>query len=204
MPMKHPILILTVALLLTGCNEEIKNEPVHPIVQDQMSLLTFFPPDGSIAYFQGEGNEFASFTLQTTYLDPQHIAQVEDNGGVTLLKIYRITDSKIELIYREPVDSNPRLPSSTEVAAYPVLETVLQQPIQVGTSFQGWTIQSITAKVDTGTKVYSNVIQVTRTEDQFTTTNYFAHGVGLIKKEDRIESDQEQPFVVTSTLQKIE
>ncbi len=204
MPMKHPILILTVALLLTGCNEEIKNEPVHPIVQDQMSLLTFFPPDGSIAYFQGEGNEFASFTLQTTYLDPQHIAQVEDNGGVTLLKIYRITDSKIELIYREPVDSNPRLPSSTEVAAYPVLETVLQQPIQVGTSFQGWTIQSITAKVDTGTKVYSNVIQVTRTEDQFTTTNYFAQGVGLIKKEDRMESDQEQPFVVTSTLQKIE
>ncbi|AMO33627.1 hypothetical protein ACE1MS_10835 [Lysinibacillus sp. fkY74-1] len=202
--MKHPILILTVALLLTGCNEEIKNEPVHPIVQDQMSLLTFFPPDGSIAYFQGEGNEFASFTLQTTYLDPQHIAQVEDNGGVTLLKIYRITDSKIELIYREPVDSNPRLPSSTEVAAYPVLETVLQQPIQVGTSFQGWTIQSITAKVDTGTKVYSNVIQVTRTEDQFTTTNYFAQGVGLIKKEDRMESDQEQPFVVTSTLQKIE
>lgn len=204
MPMKHPILVLTVALLLTGCNEEIKNEPVHPIVQDQMSLLTFFPPDGSIAYFQGEGNEFASFTLQTTYLDPQHIAQVEDNGGVTLLKIYRITDSKIELIYREPVDSNPRLPSSTEVAAYPVLETVLQQPIQVGTSFQGWTIQSITAKVDTGTKVYSNVIQVTRTEDQFTTTNYFAQGVGLIKKEDRMESDQEQPFVVTSTLQKIE
>ncbi|MBI6863704.1 hypothetical protein [Lysinibacillus fusiformis] len=202
--MKHPILILTVALLLTGCNEEIKNEPVHPIVQDQMSLLTFFPPDGSIAYFQGEGNEFASFTLQTTYLDPQHIAQVEDNGGVTLLKIYRITDSKIELIYREPVDSNPRLPSSTEVAAYPVLETVLQQPIQVGTSFQGWTIQSLTAKVDTGTKVYSNVIQVTRTEDQFTTTNYFAQGVGLIKKEDRMESDQEQPFVVTSTLQKIE
>lgn len=204
MPMKHPILILTVALLLTGNNEEIKNEPVHPIVQDQMSLLTFFPPDGSIAYFQGEGNEFASFTLQTTYLDPQHIAQVEDNGGVTLLKIYRITDSKIELIYREPVDSSPRLPSSTEVAAYPVLETVLQQPIQVGTSFQGWTIQSITAKVDTGTKVYSNVIQVTRTEDQFTTTNYFAQGVGLIKKEDRMESDQEQPFVVTSTLQKIE
>ncbi|MBG9691222.1 hypothetical protein ABD91_10020 [Lysinibacillus sphaericus] len=202
--MKHPIFILTVALLLTGCNEEIKNEPVHPIVQDQMSLLTFFPPDGSIAYFQGEGNEFASFTLQTTYLDPQHIAQVEDNGGVTLLKIYRITDSKIELVYREPVDSNPRLPSSTEVAAYPVLETVLQQPIQVGTSFQGWTIQSITAKVDTGTKVYSNVIQVTRTEDQFTTTNYFAQGVGLIKKEDRMESDQEQPFVVTSTLQKIE
>lgn len=204
MPMKHPIFVLTVALLLTGCQEEIKNEPVHPIVQDQMSLLSYFPPDGSIAYFQGEGNEFASFTLQTTYLDPQHIAQVEDNGGVTLLKIYRITDSKIELVYREPVDSNPRLPSSTEVAAYPVLETVLQQPIQVGTSFQGWTIQSITAKVDTGTKVYSNVIQVTRTEDQFTTTNYFAQGLGLIKKEDTMESDQEQPFVVTSTLQKIE
>lgn len=204
MPMKHSIFVLALIFLLAGCHEEMKKEPVHPAVQDQVSLLTYFPPDGSVAYFQGEGNEFASFTLQTTYIDTQHIAQVEDNGGVTLLKIYRMTDSKIELVYREPVDNNPRLPSTTEVAAYPVLETILQQPIQVGASFQGWTILSTTAQVDTGTKVYTNVIQLTRTEDQFITTKYFAQGVGLIKIEDTMESDQEPPFVVTSTLQKIE
>ncbi|MGE7987957.1 hypothetical protein [Lysinibacillus fusiformis] len=202
--MKHSIFVLALVFLLAGCQKEIKNDPVRPIVPDQVSLLTYFPPDDSVAYFQGEGNEFSSFTIQTTYIDTQHIAQVEVNGGVTLLKIYCMTDSKIELVYREPVDSNPTLPSTSEVAAYPELETILQQPIQVGASFQGWTIQSTTAKVDTGTKVYSNVIQLTRTEDPFITTKYFAQGVGLIKTEDKMESDEEQPFVVTSTLQKIE
>ena len=62
------------------------------------------------------------------------------------------------------------------LTSYPVLETVLQKPLQVGTSFQGWTIESTTATVDTGTTVYQDVIQLSRSEDQMTTTKYFAKG----------------------------
>lgn len=211
--MRQHVLVLSLAFLFFGCSEEVNKEseqsplPVEdkqPVEQDQTSLLSYFPPDGSTAYFQGEGNEFASYTLQTSYLDSQHIAQIEDNGGVTLLKIYRISDSSIDLVYREPVDSKPSLPSATEAASYPVLETILQKPLKVGTSFQGWTIQSTTATVHTGTTVYQNVIQLSRTDDKVTTTKYFAHGIGLIRSEDTMETDQEEPFVVTSTLQKIE
>ncbi len=208
--MRHFVLVFSLAFLLTGCNEEGKVEPTptaedkQPVEQKQTSLLSYFPADGSTAYFQGEGNEFASFTLRTTYLDPQHIAQTEDNGGVTLLKIYRITDTNIDLVYREPVDSNPSLPSAAEAASYPVLETILQKPLQVGTSFQGWTIQSTTATVDTGTNIYQDVIQLTRSKDQMTTTKYFVKDIGLIRIEDTMETDQDEPFVVTSTLQKIE
>ncbi|WP_445480721.1 hypothetical protein ACULLL_11510 [Lysinibacillus irui] len=211
--MRHYVLVLSLAFLFSGCSEEVNNEseqsppPVEdkqPEEQDQTSLLAYFPPDGSTAYFQGEGNEFASYTLQTTYLDPQHIAQIEDNGGVTLLKIYRISDSSIDLVYREPVDSKPSLPSAAEAATYPVLETILQKPLKVGSSFQGWTIQSMTATVHTGTTVYQNVIQLSRTDDKVKTTKYFALGIGLIRSEDTMETDQEEPFVVTSTLQKIE
>ncbi|WP_341302891.1 hypothetical protein MHB44_11490 [Lysinibacillus sp. FSL H8-0500] len=212
--MRYHVLVLSLAFLLAGCREEVQEEPVPsptPSVedkqsgaQDQTSLLSYFPPDGSVASFQGEGNEFASFTLKTSYLDTQHIAQIEDNGGVTLLKIYRITDTSIDLIYREPVDSNPSMPSAAEVASYPVLETILQKPLQVGMSFQGWTIESTTATVDTGTTVYQDVIQLSRTEDQMTTTKYFAKDIGLIRKEDTMETEQDEPFVVTSTLQKIE
>ncbi|MGG2073847.1 hypothetical protein AB1J28_10885 [Lysinibacillus irui] len=211
--MRHHVLVLSLAFLFFGCSEEVNKEseqsplPVEdkqPVEQDQTSLLSYFPPDGSTAYFQGEGNEFASYTLQTSYLDSQHIAQIEDNGGVTLLKIYRISDSSIDLVYREPVDSKPSLPSATEAASYPVLETILQKPLKVGTSFQGWTIQSTTATVHTGTTVYQNVIQLSRTDDKVTTTKYFAHGIGLIRSEDTMETDQEEPFIVTSTLQKIE
>ncbi|WP_036125995.1 hypothetical protein [Lysinibacillus sphaericus] len=208
--MRHYVLVFSLAFLLTGCNEEGKVKPTptaedkQPVEQKQTSLLSYFPADGSTAYFQGEGNEFASFTLRTTYLDPQHIAQIEDNGGVTLLKIYRITDTNIDLVYREPVDSNPSLPSAAEAASYPVLETILQKPLQVGTSFQGWTIQSTTATIDTGTNIYQDVIQLTRSKDQMTTTKYFVKDIGLIRIEDTMETDQDEPFVVTSTLQKIE
>ena len=212
MPMRHYVLVFSLAFLLTGCNEEGKVEPTQPptvedkqpVEQKQTSLLSYFPADGSTSYFQGEGNEFASFTLRTTYLDPQHIAQIEDNGGVTLLKIYRITDTNIDLVYREPVDSNPSLPSAAEAASYPVLETILQKPLQVGSSFQGWTIQSTTTTVDTGTNIYQDVIQLTRSKDQMTTTKYFVKDIGLIRIEDTMETDQDEPFVVTSTLQKIE
>lgn len=212
--MRYPVLVLSVAFLLAGCREEVQEgsvpsptpavEDKQTVEQDHTSLLSYFPPDGSVASFQGEGNEFASFTLKTTYLDTQHIVQIEDNGGVTLLKIYRITDTSIDLVYREPVDSNPSMPSAAEAASYPVLETVLQKPLQVGTSFQGWTIESTTATVDTGTTVYQDVIQLSRSEDQMTTTKYFAKDIGLIRKEDTMETEQDEPFVVTSTLQKIE
>ncbi|MEK5232037.1 hypothetical protein MHB42_09700 [Lysinibacillus sp. FSL K6-0232] len=209
--MKRTILVLSLATLFAGCTAE----PVVPVTtptvedktpaqQEQGALRSFFPPDGSTAYFQGEGNEFAGYTLRTTFLDAEHIAQLEDNGGVVLLKIYRITNTTIDLVFQEPVDSEPALPSAAEAAAYPVLETILQQPLQVGTSFQGWTIESTNATVDTGTTVYHDVIQLTRLEDGMTTTKFFVAGIGLIRTEHTMQTAEDEPFVVTSTLQKIE
>ena len=72
--MRYHVLVLSLAFLLAGCREVVKEEPVPsptpPVEdkqsdeQDQTSLLSYFPPDGSVASFQGEGNEFASFTLK--------------------------------------------------------------------------------------------------------------------------------------------
>ena len=94
------------------------------------------------------------------------------------------------------------MPSAAAAASYPVLETILQKPLQVGTSFQGWTIESTTATVDTGTTVYQDVIQLSRSKDQMTTIKYFAKDIGLIRIEDTMETEQDEPFIVTSTLQK--
>lgn len=46
-----------------------------------------------------------------------------------VLKIYRMTDMAIELVYKEVVDDNPKLPSSYEVASWPAMETILQKPL---------------------------------------------------------------------------
>lgn len=207
--MRQQVLILSLALLLIGCSDVSNTETlnntsgVEQQTPEQAALASYFPPDGSTAYFQGEGNEFASFTLETTYIDTQHIAQVEDNGGVTFLKIYRITDMAIELVYKEVIDGNPKLPSSQEVASLPVMETILQKPLTVGHRFNGWTIQSTTASIKIGTTDYRDVIQLTRTIDTLTTTKYFAKNIGLIRIEDTMVTHNEEPFIITSTLQKI-
>ncbi len=39
-----------------------------------------------------------------------------------------MTDMAIELVYKEVLDDNPKLPSSHEVASWPVMETILQKP----------------------------------------------------------------------------
>ena len=208
--MRQQVLILSLALLLVGCSDISNTESVNktPIVEQQTTegvmLASYFPPDGSMAYFQGEGNEFASFTLQTTYIDTQHIAQVEDNGGVSLLKIYRITDMAIELVYKEVVVGNPKQLTSQEVASLPVIETILQKPLTVGHHFSGWAVQSTTASIKIGTTDYRDVIQLTRTVDTLTTTKYFAKSIGLIRIEDTMVTNNEESFIITSTLQKTE
>ncbi|MGN4125295.1 hypothetical protein ACMGD3_09845 [Lysinibacillus sphaericus] len=219
--MRSILFVLSLAILLVGCTTnkvtEQQETPSKQAVTVEASkfektaeakakehLASFFPPDGSTAYFAGQGNEFASFSLQTTYIDDTHITQIEDNGGVIILKVYRRTDSAIVLVYKAAVDNTPSLPTAQEAASFPVIEPILQLPFEVGNSFAGWTIQSTTATVDTGTKIYHDVIQLTRTKDTMTTQKYFAKDVGLIRIEDTMQTDNEEPFVVTSTLRTIE
>ncbi|MGE7916470.1 hypothetical protein [Lysinibacillus xylanilyticus] len=220
--MRLNIVVLSLAVLLFGCSEENRTEhegqPKHNVVDktpevkqpveqqtnEKAVLTSFFPPDGSTAFFQGEGHEFASFTLRTTYIGANHIAQVEDNGGVTLLKVYRITDLAIELVYKEAVDAKLTLPTAQEATSFPVLETILQKPLTVGNNFNGWTIQSTTASLTIGTTVYRDVIQLTHSEDTLTTTKYYVKNIGLIRTEDMMATPNKEQFVITSTLQKIE
>lgn len=136
---KRITFVFFLAFILVGCktqqHEEQQLRHSTSNSQYQHDLAVYFPADGSNAYYQGEGNEFASYTLQTKYIDASSIAQIENNGGVTLLKVYRMTDFAIELVYMEAVDEIPTLPSAQEIATLPVIEIILQQPLEVGRRF---------------------------------------------------------------------
>ncbi|OEC01362.1 hypothetical protein GY31_13825 [Lysinibacillus sphaericus] len=215
------ILFLCLALILVGCtnnqrtarqeqtslatnHDKTQSEEQNTKQLDAEMFTDYFPPDGSTAYFQGEGNEFASYTLQTSYIDKTAIAQIENNGGVILLKVYRITNTAIELVYMEAVDEAPTLPTAQEVATFPVIETILQQPLQVGRRFDGWVIVSTTTSIKTSFTTFRNVIELSKTKDNITITKYFAKGVGLIYTKDEMKTNSEEIFKVTSTLEKIE
>ena len=211
--------LFSLAIILVGCTTSPTTNPQssHSTKSDEQNvkeqatnrpfsslLTTYFPPDGTTAYFQGEGNEFASYTLQTTYIDDMTIAQLENNGGVTLLKVYRITKSAVELVYMEAVDETPILPTIQEIATLPVIETILHLPLEVGSRFDGWEILSTTATITTGLTTFHDVIELKKTKDNMTTFNYFAKGVGLIYTKDEMVTNNGESFTITSTLQKIE
>ncbi|MFJ7662225.1 hypothetical protein ACIQXW_07465 [Lysinibacillus sp. NPDC097162] len=213
------LFLFSLAIILVGCttSPSTNPQPSHPTNTDEQNdkeqatnqpfssvLASYFPQDGTTAYFQGEGNEFASYTLQTTYIDETSIAQVENNGGVTLLKVYRITKSAIELVYMEAADETPTLPTAHDIATFPVIEIILQQPLEVGSHFNGWEILSTTASIPTGLTTFHDVIELIKTKDNMTTSKYFAKGVGLIRTKDEMVTNNGESFIITSTLQKIE
>lgn len=206
--MKRITFVFFLAFILVGCktqqHEEQQLRHSTSNSQYQHDLAVYFPADGSTAYYQGEGNEFASYTLQTKYIDASSIAQIENNGGVTLLKVYRMTDFAIELVYMEAVDEIPTLPSAQEIATLPVIEIILQQPLEVGRRFNGWDIVSTTASMTTEYSTFHDVIELRKKTDNLTTSKYFAKGVGLVQTKDEMLTTNGESVIISSTLQKIE
>lgn len=206
--MKRITFVFFLAFILVGCktqqHEEQQLRHSTSNNQYQHDLAVYFPADGSTAYYQGEGNEFASYTLQTKYIDASSIAQIENNGGVTLLKVYRMTDFAIELVYMEAVDEIPTLPSAQEIATLPVIEIILQQPLEVGRRFNGWDIVSTTASMTTEYSTFHDVIELRKKTDNLTTSKYFAKGVGLVQTKDEMLTTNGESVIISSTLQKIE
>lgn len=84
--------------------EEAISEPASEEEAATVDPYDYFMPDGSTASFLGEGNEYASFTLRTVYLEGEHVAVYEDNGGTVALRVYRLAEDAIELV-EEQVES---------------------------------------------------------------------------------------------------
>jgi len=216
--------ILSVLLLLVACGTESSEEPNSP---DEDGKLTeegsengekpeeqpaanvdphdFFMPDASIATFLGEGNEYASFTLRTVYMDDQHIATYEDNGGTVILKVYRVGENEVELVKEQAEFYEDFVASSDELEALQPIRTYLTLPLEVGTVIEDWTVTETATTVKTAFQNFENV-SVLESEETENTINktYFAEGYGEVKREFRMQEEGQQEFVVTSVLESID
>ncbi|SOC37404.1 hypothetical protein [Ureibacillus acetophenoni] len=232
--MKH-FLFITFILLLTACtnvqnhsseqsdpqvitssetkNEDKTNEPnvanEQEAVDEDIDYTKFFMPNESTAYFLGEGNEFATFTIHTKWLSERYVALVENNGGAVTLKIYRVMDeyNKIDKVYDQVIEelpNNVEYPSISELDSLPMLETYLTGPIEVGTVINGWEIVQVDVTLDTPYQTFDHVFVLEETSEDFINRKYFALGYGEVKRESIMKIDGEEDFVVTSVLEKIE
>lgn len=213
------ILLLSSLLLMTGCTNKTtsldNSGDTNGIVKDERtpseneattkdsvqsdveaSMTDYFPPDGTTAHYQGEGNEFAE--LDITFHRPfeNYVILHENNGGALLRKVYRIDENQIFTLSNEIIENESDFPSLEELEAMEPIDTYLEAPFTKGKTFSTWKVTETGQSLETPYKVFTDVFIIEETAEGATNRKYFAPGFGEIKREALMEGD----FVVTSTL----
>lgn len=218
--MKVRIISLFAVALLVGCTDQSSTTPqpndpssteteTEPeIVEPQEmgpDLHTYFMPNQSIARFEGMGNEYATYTLETQYLYDDYIGTLEDNGGTVVQRIYRVEENRIVKIFEEVEAYEADFPPFNELESMPELETYLSLPLEEGTAFGGWTIEQVDGTLETPFQTFTDVIMLSQEgEDQSVIEKYFVEGFGEVKRVFRMPGGEGEEFEVISTLQSVD
>ena len=218
--MKKLVVLVFPFFFLFGCGADpsIDNDTVkEPIEEEtptsttekpepiptQTNLNQFFLTDGSSAQFLGDGNEYASYSLKTQWMNENYVATYEDNGGTVMQRIYRISTDKISLLAENGEAYEAQMPSIEELDAMPEIGVYLSTPLEVGTEFNEWIITSTSETVETPLQIFTDVIVMEKKEEQGNVNRkYFAKEFGEIKRE-FIMYEGEQETIISSTIEKV-
>lgn len=164
-------------------------------------LRKIFKNDGDVAYFVGEGNEYATFTEKTSWLNEEFVELVTDNGGAVTRQIYHITDEAIVLVYVDMIDEGYTKITIEKLEQLTPISTLLPWPIVNNATFENFTITN-PGKLETPFRTFKSVVQVTSKENGYQTHMYYAAGYGLIGRvfEPIEATDEVDAFRVTSLL----
>ncbi|MEK4229565.1 hypothetical protein [Solibacillus sp. FSL H8-0538] len=163
----------------------------------QNTMQLYFKEDQSIAYFEGIGNEFASYTEKTSWLSNEYVRIEYDNGAVLVVQYFRVTDKGIFQL-TESVEETEY--SIAELDTLQPISTLLEAPLQQGAQFGNWTIVSTNEVKETPYDTFTKVIVLMSEKDGITEMKYFAPGYGIISTISSMETEDDQPYIVQSML----
>ena len=180
--MKKLLYLISVsALILTSCNNgNISEEPDNI---NTMKIEDFFPLTENTKYtYDGEGNEFASYTVYTDYINNNRIQTRTNNGGTEIVKVFEVGNGKLtELFSRGETYFRENFTDDE----YSDGKILLQEPITEGSSWSSGE-NSKTTITDVSKEVVTHqgnieAIEVTTEDNRGITIEYYAKGKGLIK-----------------------
>lgn len=201
------VILLSSSLLLFGCTkstqptvpESKQNETATPEkaptktpvpepakeVVSEVKLGDFFPvAAGSTWEYQGEGNEYATFSRKILFASG-NLAQIrEDNGGTVSASVFKITSEAVTRIFfrGEAYEQTNYLKSPSNENL-----VILKTPIKVGTKWAEPNgtreIVDLKATVTTPAGSFSECVKVKITAKDSTSYEYFKSGVGMVKRE---------------------
>ncbi|OAH55789.1 hypothetical protein AWH48_03700 [Domibacillus aminovorans] len=207
--MKWRPFLFAVVVLAAGCGDEVVQVPApveEPVIEKEtdvpskVNLSSYFLKDGQIAHFVGEGNEFASYTTRTVWHDDRHVTVYEDNGGTVMARTFRVEDERIVVVREEGEQYEDYVPSDGELESLKPLYTYLQLPLEVGQSFDGWTVIDDSSPLETPLQTFDHAVVLEKIgEDGSIVRSYFAEGFGEVKREFMMDD-----FIVSSMIEQIE
>lgn len=193
-------LMLISALLLTSCDKgNVSEEPNN--APNTLKIEDFFPLTENTKYtYEGEGNEFASYTVYIDYVNDNRIQTRTNNGGSEMVRVLEISNGQLTELFSRGETYFRENFADDEYTGGRVL---LKEPLKEGNSWSSGensttTITSVSKEVVTP---QGNVeaIEVTTENSQGTTIEYYAKDKGLVKVINKGEG-----YEVTSTLSGIE
>lgn len=222
--MKHSVkaLILVVVLFLSAfvampsgastAKADVSKSTVQPSSNDvghlakkshRLQAYDFFMKDGTTAHFEGKGNEYADLTVRTKYLKDNHVALYEDNGGTVVLRVYRLSKNRIELVKWEAEFYKEYNPTSKQLRALKPISVYMKFPIKKGDIIDGRKIVSTNATVTTPYKKFKKAfVFESKSKDGAINRTYFVKGFGEVKREFILKQGKDT-FKVTSSLKSI-
>lgn len=202
--MKKTLIIFSLLLLLFtfGCN---KNEGNNNGDKEELKLVDYYPvKENTRYYYRGDGNEFADYSSFIDYTLNDRFQTRIDNPGTSVARIYELKDGILKVLLnkgesyaREDYLRNPSLAGELSE------DILIQEPLEKGNS---WTLANGNKREITGTDIKVTVpygeyeaIEVTTTDPNGITKDYYAKDIGLIQSKFIAGTDE-----ISSSLEKIE
>ncbi|TWT27896.1 hypothetical protein [Planomicrobium sp. CPCC 101110] len=191
---------------------DVSKAAVQPLSNDvgiqakkshRLQAYDYFMKDGTTAHFEGKGNEYADLTIRTEYLKENHVALYEDNGGTVVLRVYRLSKNRVELVKQEAEFYKEYKPTVKQLRALKPISVYLKFPMKKGDKVDGRKIVSTQATVSTPYKKFKKaVVFESKSEDGAVYRTYFVKGFGEVKRE-FILKEGKNTYKVTSSLESI-
>jgi len=184
----------------------IPNQQEEPQKQDEqkpdseeINIGDYFPlTEGSTWKYRGEGNEYASFDREVEFRKGNKAQIKENTGGTISRSVYEITDSEIVRTFFQGEsyeDKNFLEEESNENLI--ILKKPLNEGAKWDTAHGTREIIDLNSTVETPSGTFENCIKIKFSYEHSTLYEYFAKGVGMVKREFETEG-----MVVVSELEK--
>ncbi len=172
-------------------------------IENHYIITDFFLIDENNLYqYEGEGNEYAEYSVFIDYTDENKVQRRINNGGTVSVEVLEVKDGMLRRVFQQQetyfVENYINQTNTNEI--------LLMEPIEKGTEWNindgKRTITAIDVKISTPYDNYK-AVEVTTIRDRSESKDYYVKGIGHVKsifKTEGLEVKSSLKEIITTNL----